>query len=203
MTRAFFSGQSQHDILQEAEVGCSQTGYYKSTKISKNSPGPRSRKRRTWVPPRRNVEACRSTSRIIPDENIRQTREPGRVQERVQEPKRAQTRIDPRTIQQRDNSRKRRRTGRSTTDKGRRAVDEDAEEVALGGDVGVGTAGGVEEAGVGAFGEGGEIGRDDGVLVRGTGEVVGEATAGEEARDGGLRDVVGGADGGHADTIFF
>lgn len=156
-----------------------------------------------WVPARRYVEPRRSTSRIIPNEDIRQTRETRRVQERVQEPKWAQTCIDPRAIQQRNDTRKGRRTGGGSTDEGGRAGDEDAEEVALGRDVGVGATGGVEEAGVGAFGKGGEVRRDDGVLVGRTGEVVGEATAGEEARDSGLGNVVGGTDGGHAGLRHF
>lgn len=70
----------------------------------------------------------------------------------------------------------------------------------MGGDVGVGATGGVEESGVGAFGESGEVGRYDGVLVGRTSEVVGETTAGEESGDGSLGDVVGGTDGGDAGT---
>lgn len=156
--------------------------------------------RKTYrIPTLRHIEPRRSTPRIMPNKNIRQPRPPTRIQHRVQKPKRAQTRINPRTIQQRNNSRKRRRTSRRSTNEDGLATNEDTEEVALGGDVGIGAAGSVEETSVGALRERREVRRDDGVLVGRTGEVVGETATGEEAGDGGFGDVVGGAYRGDAE----
>ena len=73
----------------------------------------------------------------------------------------------------------------------------------MGGDIRVGTAGGVEQTGVGSLGERSEVSGDDGVLVGRTGEIVGEASAGEESRDGGFRDVVCGTDSGYAEDEDF
>ena len=87
------------------------------------------------------IESLRPTSRVVPDRDIVQAGHADAVQQRVQEPKRREPRVDPHVVEQRDDARERRRGRRRPTDVARLALEEDQEKVALRGDVGVGLRG--------------------------------------------------------------
>ena len=87
------------------------------------------------------IESLRPTSRVVPDRDIVQAGHADAVQQRVQEPKRREPRVDPHVVEQRDDARERRRGRRRPTDVARLALEEDQEKVALRGDVRVGLRG--------------------------------------------------------------
>ena len=127
-------------------------------------------------------EAVGVATRVAPGRDVVERRCTRRVQEGVEEPEGALAGLLELVVEERDHAREDRARARRAVHEAELARDRDLDVLALRGDVRERAPAGVELARVGAA-ERGEVGRDDGGLVRWPGEDVREAAR----REGGRR----------------
>jgi hypothetical protein len=144
------------------------------------------------VPSFGSVEPRRPTSWVIPGRNIIKPTDGLAVDHWVQESQRRQFLLQPRIVEQRDETVEGGARSRSSTDGDWGALEEDTEVVGLGGDVWVCATVGIEETFVGLT-EALEERRDSFLLVGWAGEVVAKSAAREVDSD--FRNMSGSANG--------